>query len=82
MSDKDPQSENDQLWTVIDENAARIRDLVAELEQAYGTIEALSSLLRLLLERLRLGGTREELKSLADQIEAELLAVLHRNRVN
>ncbi len=77
----DPQPDPDQLWTVIDENAARIRDLVAELDQAYGTIEALASLLRLLLERIRLGPGGRELRELADHVESELLAALRHRTI-
>jgi len=71
-----PQPHDDQLWPAIDENAARIRDLVAELDQAYGTVEALSSLLRLLLDRVRLNPGGREMMKLADHVEVELLAAL------
>jgi len=69
-------------WSATDENASQSRALVDELEQAYGAIEALASLLRLLLDRIRLNGSGKDLKSFADRIEADLLAVLKPQRGN
>ena len=69
-------------WSTADENAVRSRALVDELEQAYGAIEALASLLRLLLDRIRLNGSGKDLKSFADRIEADLMELLKPQRGN
>ena len=69
-------------WSAENENALRLQDLSAELEQAYGAIEALASLLRLLLDRIRLNGSGKDLKSFADRIETDLLELLKPQRGN
>lgn len=77
--------ENDLLWESADQNAEEVHQLVEELEAAYATIQSLTTLLRLFLERVRISTPDDlpGLKRLADEAETQILQVLKRpDKVN
>ncbi|HQO26665.1 MAG TPA: hypothetical protein PLK89_13215 [Acidobacteriota bacterium] len=77
---KDPEHENELLNTCLDQNVEEIHQLVEELAAAEAATATLAALLRLLLDRIRLTVSPDDLAALrhqADEIEARLLAAVH-----
>jgi len=83
---KDPEHENELLNTCLDQNVEEIHQLVEELAAAEAATATLAALLRLLLDRIRLTVSPDDLAALrhqADEIEARLLAAIQPpDRVN
>ncbi len=77
---KDPEHENELLNTCLDQNVEEIHQLVEELAAAEAATATLAALLRLLLDRIRLTVSPDDLAALrhhADEIEARLLTATH-----
>lgn len=73
------------LWDFVGQDAEEVRQMVEEIEGAYSAIESLTTLLRLLLDRIRAASPADlaDLKHHADEIEALILQATKRpDKVN